>query len=199
VPCRAGAPAGISSRLAARARFTRRRLHRIDDLLIAGAAAKIAGQRIAHLGIARHAAAAPPEQLVCRDEHAGRADSALRAAALDERALERREPPARFESFHGDEFGPVRLDCGDEARVHAAAVEQYGAGSALPLTASFLRPGETALVTQHVEQTLHRRHAHLMLAAVHGEAQRDRRRPRAATRVLTWTPPRAIVRAVAPA
>src|ERR671931_466844 len=59
--------------------------HGVEDLLVAGAAAQVAGQRLADLGVA--GARAAPQQVVGGDDQAGGAESALHCAGLDERLL----------------------------------------------------------------------------------------------------------------
>ena len=64
----------------------RHRLDRIDDRLIAGAAAVVAGDVLADFLAARHAAVA--QQLLRGQQHAGRAEAALQRVALLERGLQ---------------------------------------------------------------------------------------------------------------
>src|SRR5919205_657080 len=59
---------------------------RVEDLLVPGAAAQVAGQRLADLGIGRARIAV--EQVVAGDDEPGRAEAALDAAGLDERTLD---------------------------------------------------------------------------------------------------------------
>ena len=62
----------------------RHRLDRVDDRLIAGAAAVVAGDVVADFLARRHGAAA--QQLLRGEQHAGRAEAALQRVALLERA-----------------------------------------------------------------------------------------------------------------
>ncbi len=78
--------------------------HRFDDLLIAGAAAQHAAQRILDLGARRIGAAR--QQVARRHQHAGRADAALRGAVGEERTLQIVELARRAQPF----------DRGDRAR-----------------------------------------------------------------------------------
>src|SRR5689334_13490593 len=57
------------------------------DALVSGAPAQVPGDRLAQ----RHEAAVLAEVRLGGDEHPRRADAALSAAVIDERALERRE------------------------------------------------------------------------------------------------------------
>ena len=62
-------------------------MHGADDLVVAGAAAEIAGQPVAHLGLGRIGIAL--QQRLGGDEEAGRADAALQRGVLEELALQR--------------------------------------------------------------------------------------------------------------
>ena len=129
-------------------------LARREDRAVAGAAAQIAGDDVAHrhaLGARRADAAA-----VERHHEAGRAEAALRAVALDQLALDRVRAAQAFD-------GPQRLavehrqeeDAGiDRAPLDRVAVqlaEQHGAGAAIALGAAFLGAGAAERVAQIVE------------------------------------------------
>src|ERR1035441_9969593 len=83
-------------------------IHRILDraanLHVAGAAADVAGNRGANVGFRR--IAVPLQQRVQGHHHAGRAESALRSAFLNESALQSIEFPLRRETLDG---GDLRL------------------------------------------------------------------------------------------
>src|SRR5262249_30411450 len=159
--------------LSRRSPAARRRAHRVHDLLIAGAAAQIAGQRLAHFVLARHAAPGTRQELVCGNQHAGRADAALRTACFHEQTLQRRQASVLREPLDRENPGAVRLRRGHEAGIGGPSVDEHGAGAALPFPASFLGAGELALVAQHVEQALHGRNLHPMRLAVDREPEGD--------------------------
>ena len=70
--------------------------HGLDDLLVARAAAQVAGQRLADLGVVRVGVAG--QQVVGRDQQPGRAEAALHRAGVDERLLHRVQLAARRRS-----------------------------------------------------------------------------------------------------
>ena len=107
-----GVPCSCSSPAAAQ--------HGLDDLLVAGAAAEVAGEPLLDLGARRvrdrrRAAPCGGDQLA-RD-----AEAALRGARVEERLLERVELAAGGEALDGrDHARAVRLDREHQARVDAA-------------------------------------------------------------------------------
>ena len=154
--------AGASSRAAraptALARARRRRVddaaagdgeHRLDDLAVAGAAAEHAGERVAHLGLARLRVRA--QQRLGAHQHARRADAALRRAVGDEGALQRRQRAVGAgEALDRRHRAAVALADGDDARADLLAVEQHGAGAAVAGVAADLGAGQAELVAQRV-------------------------------------------------
>src|SRR5579862_8487571 len=88
------APMASTSR---RAQALRRVERRFDDAGIAGAAAQIAGQRLAHLVFAWRRIFA--QQLGERYQHARRAEAALQAVIVDKSLLQHRQPALGRESF----------------------------------------------------------------------------------------------------
>ncbi len=79
--------------------------HRLDDLLVTGAAAQHAGERVLDLGLVRLAIAR--EQVGRRHQHARGADAALRRAVVLERYLKRRELAVLRQAFDRDDVcGP---------------------------------------------------------------------------------------------
>ena len=130
----------------------RRQPDRVEDLLVAGAAAEVPGERLADLVLARVGRAL--EQRGGRDDQPGRAEAALHRARVDERLL------------HGMKVSPAPRPstvttswpsaCAASTR-HAhtsVAVEEDGAGPALALLARVLRAGKPEPLAQRVEQAL---------------------------------------------
>ena len=74
------------------------------------------------------------------------------------------------QSFDRRHLGAFDLGGRHQAGADRFAVDQDGAGAALPLAAPFLGAGEAAVLAQHVEQPRHRRDVDVDLAAVQGEA-----------------------------
>src|SRR5579862_6379613 len=104
-------PAAVCNRPSARpsGRLGRARLggfeHRVNDLVVAGAAAKIPRQRVANLGLARMRVMV--EQRLGRHQEARRADAALQARVLEELLLQRMQLGALREAL--DRFDLVAL------------------------------------------------------------------------------------------
>ena len=83
------------------------RLHRVDDLGVAGAAADVAGERLADLGLARAAALRRSRSCVATTRP-GRAEAALHGARLDECLLHRVQPLAGAEALDRHDLAAVR-------------------------------------------------------------------------------------------
>jgi hypothetical protein len=60
------------------------------------------------------------------------------------------------EPFDREELGPLDLRKGHEAGANGLSVQQHGTGATFPFPTTFLRPGQPALLAQHVEQPSHR-------------------------------------------
>src|SRR2546430_15239230 len=115
--------------------FPERFLNRVDDPVVAGAAAQVSGHQLANAVRAEQLdmLADPPR----RHHHAGRAGSALRGAA----PLERLEG-TRVEGLYGLHPMAAHLVGRDEAGVHRQPVQVHGAGAALALAAALLGAGK---------------------------------------------------------
>ena len=142
---------------------------RVEDLLVAGAAAEVAGQRLADLGVRRRSGAG--EQVVRGDDEA----RACRSRTARRRRRRRpaapgaaRSPSARPSTV--DDLAALRLAGGDQAGADRLAVEVDGAGAALALLAGVLGAGQAQPLAQHVEQALARPDVvDRLLGAVDGE------------------------------
>src|SRR5581483_3065853 len=139
--------------------------HGADDLVIAGAAAEIAGQPVAHFRLAR--VGLPVEQRLRSDQEAGRADPALQRSVLQELALQRVQLLAACHALDGADRLAVRLDAQHQARADEAPIDGDAAGAAIAGGASLLGAGEPQLVAQDVEQRLLRLAEELHLVPVH--------------------------------
>src|SRR6185503_11821895 len=140
--------------------------HRANDLVVAGAAAQVAGQPVAQLGLARVGVLL--QQRLGGHQEARRADAALQRRVLDELALQRMQLVALGHALDGGDRPAVRLHAQHQARAHEAAVDGDAAGAAVAGRAAFLGAGEAQLVAQHVEQRLLRLAQELHGIAVHG-------------------------------
>ena len=130
----------------------RRQPDGVEDLLIAGAAAEVARERLADLVVARIRAAG--EQVRRRDDEPRRAEAALDGARLDEGLLHAVQAAALGQALDGDHLVAVGLGGEHEAGADEPAVEEHRARSALPLLAGVLRAGQPEPLAQREEQAL---------------------------------------------
>src|SRR5205085_3364162 len=99
----------------------------VNDFYIAGAAAEIAGNGFFDLVTRR--AGARIKQGARRNQHAGRADAALRAAGFEKSLLKRVEAIIARQPFDRDDARALQLADGDETRVDDFAVNQNRASA----------------------------------------------------------------------
>ena len=140
----------------------------VDDLGVAGAAAEVAGDRLADVLVDRRAALV--EIGAGRHEHARRADAALGAAVLQECLLERVQATGRREALDRQDRLALDLRQRHQAAVDDLTVDQHRAGAALALAAALLGAGQTEVLAQRVEQAAHARGVERDVLAVDREA-----------------------------
>src|SRR5438094_2860725 len=127
-------------------------LHRVDDVLVARAAAQVPAQRVADLRIAGGCVVAQERDE--RHEDARSAEAALQRVRLAESGLQRVElvRAARREALDGRQLSAVRLHRQHQAGAHRLAVEQHGAGAAHAVLAADVGAGEPQVLAQEVAQ-----------------------------------------------
>src|SRR5260221_264240 len=125
--------------------------HRVNDFRVTRTAAQIPGEPLPHL--VRAQACGALEESVSRQQHARRADPALRRAVLDERVLQGRQPATISQSLDCGDLAALNLASGDQTTVHDLAVDQHGAGAALTFAAPFFGAREVEVLSQYVKQT----------------------------------------------
>lgn len=146
-------------------------LHGVEDVLIAGAAAQVAGNELAQLvpgvGLSR-----------AHDLHGGQDDARRTEAALDGGLLHEgpldgaeRAGVRVLEPLHREDALSLRPDGQVDARVDGRAVHQDGAGAALPHLTALFHAGEPQPLPQGVGQGFPRVDAHLHVLAVDGHMQ----------------------------
>ena len=148
-------------------------LNGVDDVLIAGAAAEVAGDAVANLLLARRRIVL--QQVDRRHDHARRAVAALQAVLFPEALLHRMQLAFRRQPFDRHHRRAVGLHREDRARLRAAAVDEHGARAALAGVAADMRAGEIEMFAQEVHEQRARfdvRFAHL---AVDGNGDWDHR------------------------
>src|SRR5882724_5308047 len=147
----------------------RRQLHRLDDLLVAGAAAKIPADGVADLLLG--GVGIGIDQALRGDQHAAGAIAALQAVGLAEGILQRAHRAVGLgEAFYGRHPVAARLHCIHEAGPHGLAVQHHRAGAADAVLAADMRPGQAQLVPQPVDERQSRGHLRLAPLAVHFDA-----------------------------
>ena len=142
--------------------------HGGNDVLVPGAAAEHAAQRILDRRVVWRLL--PSEQVGRRHQHAWRADATLGRAVEVKGILELRQAPARrFQPLDGQHFAPLDLGHRRHAGANLAAVQQHRAGAAIAGVATDLGAGHRELFPQHVGQAPDRVGPNLGRAAVEGE------------------------------
>ena len=139
----------------------------VDDVLIAGAAAEIAGDAFANLAIGRRRVVVQERHR--RHDHARRAVAALKAVLFPEPGLDRMQIAVLCQPLDGRDLRPAGLDREDRARLRAAAVDDHRAGAALAGVAADVRAGQAQLLAQEVHQQQPGFNVRLADLAVHGD------------------------------
>src|SRR6516162_8131703 len=128
----------------------RRPQHRLDDVLVAGAAAQVAGQRPAHVFLG--GVGVLVEQRLGGHHHARGAEPALQAVLLLEALLQRVQLAGGGQALDGADLVPVGLDGQHGARLHRAPVDQHGARAAVGGVASHVGAGQAEPAADQVGQ-----------------------------------------------
>src|SRR5882724_8130335 len=115
-------------------------LHRLDDVDVTGAAAEVAGDRLADLLLA--GVLVLLEQRAAGYHHAGRAEAALQAVLLHEPLLDGVQLAVLLEPLDGLDLAPVGLDRQHGTGLDRRAVEQHRARAAVGGVAADVRAGQ---------------------------------------------------------
>src|SRR4029450_1699557 len=142
------------------------RLHCIDDGLISGAAAVIAGKMRADLLAGWKAAAG--QQFLRGKQHTRRAVAALQRVARDECLLQVRDLVGVGHAFDGVDPRAIALHGQHQAAPHHNAVDAHAAGAAYAVLAADMTAGERKIFAQEVHQRLARIDAFAHLLAIDG-------------------------------
>src|SRR5262249_49241314 len=108
-----------------------------DDLRIGRTAAKVAGEIVRDFVVTRIGDLL--KQLMSHENKAGRAETALEGARIDEGLLHRRKLTSGIEMLDGGDALSINLDSEIEAARHSRAVDKNRTAAAKPLTAAFTR------------------------------------------------------------
>ena len=114
--------------------------HRLDDVLVAGAAAQVAGQRPADVLLG--GVGVLVEQGLGGHHHARGAEPALQAVLLPEALLQRVQLAGAGQALHRADLVPVGLDGEHGAGLDRAAVHQHRARAAVGGVAAHVRAGQ---------------------------------------------------------
>src|SRR5580658_218415 len=90
------------------------------------------------------------------ENHPRSADAALCSTAVKKGLLQQLQATIRGQALDRDDFSAMRLKSWNEAAIHQRSVDQNGAGAALALATAFFCSGQAKLMSQDVEQALHR-------------------------------------------
>ncbi len=118
------------------------------DLVVTRATTKIARQCISNLGLTRVVVAI--EQSLCRDQEAGRADTALQGGTVKEALLQRMQLVAVGQSFNRFDRAPFHLGTEHQAGTDEFPVERHAAGAAVAGAASFFRANQAEVIAQYI-------------------------------------------------
>jgi hypothetical protein len=125
-------------------------LHRLEDLLVAGASADIAAQTF--LDLLEVSLGVAPQGRRRRHHHAGDAIAALAGTGLMEGLLDRRQVAAVGQPFDGLDLRITGLGGREKATLHQYAVDENGTGAAFAGAAPFLAAGQIEVVAEDVEK-----------------------------------------------
>src|SRR3989441_12778281 len=157
---------GFSWRRSFRPRTLGRELHRLDDLLVAGAAAEVSADRVADLAFRRIGIRI--EQRLRGDQHSRSAVAALQAVRPAEADLQHaHRAVGPRQAFDGGHAVPVRLHCIHKAGPDRLAVEHHRARAADAVLAADVSAGKAQLLPQPVDEREARRDTRLPALAVH--------------------------------
>src|SRR5512142_1242888 len=153
-----------------RRQLLRRRLHGLDDVLVAGAPAEVARHPVADLLLARVRVLL--QQTVRARDHSRRAEAALQAVILVERLLQRVQLAALREALDRQDVGTFALHGEHRARLDRHAVQIDRARAAVRRLAADVWSGVLELLAQRMNQKLARLDDDVDLLAVQLERHR---------------------------
>src|SRR5438876_3112544 len=126
--------------------------HGANHLVVAGAAAEIAGNPIAHLGLG--GVEGSVQQRLGSDQQPRRAEAALERRGLREFLLYGVELAAAGEALDGLDRMALGLDAQHQAGAHQPSVEDHTAGATVAGAAAFLAAGEIEFVAEYIQESL---------------------------------------------
>src|SRR6266404_8300989 len=103
--------------------------------------------------------------------HSRSTDAALRTTAFQESRLQCAQLRTFGDAFDRREIRARRLKSRDETAIHQLAVHQDGARTTFTFSATFLRAGQPKLLSQDIQQPLHRIDTNRFRLAVYGKGK----------------------------
>src|SRR5712672_866636 len=143
---------------------SRRAFHRIDDRLIAGAAAVISGKMLADFLAVRFALLL--QQILRGHQHARRAVAALKGVAVTKGSLEIGDLTAVGQSLDGFDRCAMRLHREHQAGAHDLAIDTHGAGPANTVLAADMGTGQFQMLAQKIREIDARQYMRLDALAI---------------------------------
>src|SRR5918996_3555417 len=126
------------------------RLNRLDDVVVAGAAAQVALEPLADLGFGGRRVAL--HQVDRAHDHAGRAEAALQPVMLAERRLHRVQLAVLRQALDGGDLRALGLYREHGAALHRFAIDVDHAGAALAGVAADVGAGQIELLAYKLDQ-----------------------------------------------
>src|SRR5207248_4104622 len=142
-------------------------LHRLDDVVVARAAADVALEAVADLLLGGLRVLV--EQRAGGDDHPRRAEAALQAVLVPESLLDGMELAGLGDALDGGDLPALELHGEERAALDGLAVDEHRARSALARVAADVR----ARQTQHIAQEMHEEEPWLDLASEVGPVDVD--------------------------
>src|SRR5262245_4209840 len=107
---------------------------------------------------------------MCGRDHAGCAEAALQGVVLAKARLQRREALVLREPLDRDDFAALGLHRQHQTAAHRFAIEEHCAGTANPVLAADMRPGQPQVMPQAIGESQARLDRNLDLASIDLEA-----------------------------
>src|SRR6267378_2500193 len=139
----------------------------VDDRLVAGAAAVVAGNMASDLFSGTLLLL--QNQILSGHQHARRAEAALQRVLLVESLLQRLQLAGIRKTLDGIHLAAVRLHGEHQAAAHDVAVDPHRACAAHPVLAADVRAGQSQFLPQKIHKVLARGNAPAHQAAVHDQ------------------------------
>lgn len=140
----------------------------INDVLVAGAPAKIPRKRLSDFGFVVYLRLGA-EKIQARHQKAGCAKTALQCVMVPERSLNGMEGAVGRKPLHRHNVCSLGLNGKHQAGPHGLTIEQNRAGSAHPLLATKMRAGQFEILPQKISEQAPRLNEPLYRARVHSQ------------------------------